>query len=389
MSLPPEEKQGYADALYSKRRDQVLLEFMPIFAVIAALCVGAFLLLMSHVNPLFAYAIIAAGAFGTPQRISSTLLVFTPLLLGSLGIGIAFRTNCFNLGGQGQAWMGYLTAGTVAIAFINFVAVSPIAIVYAMLTAFLAGGLVAFVPAILKTELNINEVVVTIIMNYITFYVSVFLLDYFISTPLLPTVILLPSIFYRLSIGFFLGLAVVPVIWLIVNRLAIGYKMQVTGYSIRTAKCSGIDTRKVIWLAMFLSGGLMGLGGGIDLLGNYHRVYTDYAASIGFTAVTVAMLGNLDPLGTLVAALFISALRQGGLYLQIVFDVPPNLIDVIEATILLFLLVGRYVIKKAGTPVLPKVYLFQAQRRPLHTCLGGFFVGIVLEFALELFFHEI
>jgi ABC-type uncharacterized transport system permease subunit len=318
-------------------------------AIALALFVGAGLLLAAGVDPLAAYRALLDGAIGSSGAIQLLLLDFTPLLIIALGLAAAFRARVWNIGADGQFQMGALVA---AVVLLRVPIGSPLlAIPVAMAVGAVAGAVVGLGIAVLRARWHINEVVTSLLSNYIVF----FLLAYVVRGPLrdaggaatlqskrLPDAGILPLIpGSRVHVGLLVGLALVPVLAWTLARTPFGFKTRAVGLNAEAAEAAGIATRKVITRTMLISGGLAGLAGAIQLMGSEFRLTASISTGIGFTAIVVALLGRLGPFGIVFSALLIAGLSVGGDAMEFRNGVPNAVVLAIEALIVLFVLLAN------------------------------------------------
>jgi simple sugar transport system permease protein len=331
----------------------------PLIAILLALLVGAVGitlfsgLVAGHSNfdiglPVAAYSALLEGV-ATPNGLTSTLVYATPLILAGLGIALGFKAGLFNIGGRGQFLMGAVGSMTVAT-FIGNSQASYITIPLALLVGGLFGAAAGFIPGFLKATSGAHEVVTTIMLNY----VFVFVTYWAISGPLaLPgahqpiTVDVatrnaaLPIVLGRDGhAGILLALLAVPVIWFLLYRTTLGFEIRAAGANPDAARYSGMRTNGLIVLTMSIAGFMSGLAGSTTILGVVHQIAPGYDTTVGFDAITVALLGRSNPVGVLFAGLLLGAMRAGSQTMQIQAGVPPELIDALQAIILVFLVVN-------------------------------------------------
>ncbi len=347
----------------------------PLVAILLALLVGAVgITLFSglvprHSNfdvglPLAAYAALLQGV-ASPNGLTSTLVYATPLILAGLGIALGFKAGLFNIGGRGQFLMGAVGSMAVATA-IGSSQPSFITIPLALLVGGLFGAAAGFIPGFLKATSGAHEVVTTIMLNY----VFVFATYWAISGPLaLPGAhqpitadvatqnAALPIILGRDGhAGILLALLAVPIIWFLLYRTTLGFEIRAAGANPDAARYSGMKTNRLIVLTMSIAGFMSGLAGSTTLLGVVHQMAPGYDTTVGFDAITVALLGRSNPVGVLFAGLLLGAMRAGSQTMQIQAGVPPELVDALQAIILVFLVVNilrRWLRGRAGSPVSP------------------------------------
>ena len=327
---------------------------MPLFAFALALVVGAIVIVLSSVLvlknafdptlPLTAYGALAQGAFGSFDSVVSTLVLTTPLLLAGLGVAIGFRAGLFNIGAQGQFLMG--AVGSVATAVHFQQAPAAVAITAGLIGGTLAGAAWGLVPGLLKAISGAHEVVTTIMMNYIAFAA----LAWIVSGPLQqpgsvpPTtpsvgIAALPIVLGRSGhIGIFIAFIAVPLAWFLLFRTTRGFEIRAVGANPDAARYAGIKPKRLIVLTMSIAGLLAGLAGACTVLGITHTMNPSFSTSVGFDAITVALLGRSNPIGVMMAAILFGAMRAGAGPMQINAGVPVELVDVIQGLILLFLI---------------------------------------------------
>jgi ABC-type uncharacterized transport system permease subunit len=298
------------------------------------------------------------GWSNTFTPISETLTYATPLLIASIGVGIAFQTGIFNIGANGQAVLGGI-AGAVVGSMLHMPTVFHLPLT---LLAGIAGGMAAgSIPGLLKAFTGAHEVIVTIMWNYVMY---AFLLFVVLSTPFQqpgqqndisrtmdPSAQLAPlfgtSSGLRVNYGIFVAIAVVAFAWWFLERSSLGFDFRVTGANPSAAKASGINSRVVLILVFWVSGGLAGLAGIVQAASTTHFIDGGFLignAGIGFTAITVALLGRNKPFGIVWASLLFAALGVGGRAMQASTGIPLDLASVIQSAIVLFV----------ATPVLVK-----------------------------------
>jgi general nucleoside transport system permease protein len=286
----------------------------------------------------------------TLTPISETLTYATPLLIVSIGVGVAFQTGLFNIGANGQAVIGGI-AGTAVGSMLRLPTVVHLPL--ALIGAIMGGMLCGAVPGLLKAYTGAHEVIVTLMFNYVTY---AFLLYCVLSTPfqqpgqqndisrtLYPTAILAPLFGaksgLRVSYGIFVAIAVVVFAWWLLDRSSLGFDFRVTGANPSAARASGINGKSIIVLVFLISGGLAGLAGFVEVASTTHYIDGGFLignAGIGFTAITVALLGRNRPMGIVWASLLFAALDVGGRNMQASTGIPLDLATVIQSAIVLF-----------------------------------------------------
>jgi len=315
-----------------------------LFTVLVALAMGAVVMALSGKNPREAYASLFIGAFGGKLNIADTLLAATPLIFTGLATAVAFRAGIFNVGVEGSLYLGAFAAAWVGFTFLSLP--GPLIMVLAMLAAGVVGGLWALIPGYLKAYLKVDEIVTTIMLNYVAIYFTSYLVNYPYRVPGLansmsPKIapgaelprLLPPS---QLNLAFPIAVAAAIILHFIFTRTTLGYELRTVGSNPLFARWSGITLASVILKVMFVSGFLGGLAGAGQVLGVNYRFVDNFSPGYGFDGITVALLGRNTPLGALLAAILFGALRSGGSTMEIFTDVPKDLVDILEATIIFF-----------------------------------------------------
>ncbi len=278
--------------------------------------------------------------------LSDTVVNATPLILAGLAVSLAFKSGLFNIGAQGQFIFGAIAASYVGFNF-EF---SPIlhvslALMAGIISAGIYGGFVGF----LKAKTGAHEVIVTIMLNYIASFFLLWILKTktFLRpgniNPLAPDIkpsAELPQLLgkdLRIHLGIIIALVTSVIIWWLLNKSTLGFKFRSVGANANAAKTAGISTGFVTFTTMFICGALAGLGGAVHVLGTNHALGTDVGGTYGFDAITVALLGRASVLGTVLAAFLFGALQTSGLNLLSVTGTPPEIVQVIQALIVLFI----------------------------------------------------
>ena len=298
--------------------------------------------------PIDAYAALIGGV-ASFNGLTATLVYATPLVLAGLGVAIGFKAGLFNIGGRGQFLMGAVGAMAVATA-IGGQAGAWVTIPLALLAGGLLGGVAGFVPGFLKATSGAHEVVTTIMLNYILVFVTYWAISGPLALPRAPQPITadtgnlhasLPILIGRDgNLGIFIALAAVPSMWFLLYRTTIGFEIRAAGANPDAARYGGMKTRQLIVMTMSLSGLMCGLAGAVTLLGVVHQMAPGYDTTIGFDAITVALLARSNPIGVCFAGLLLGAMRAGAQVMQIQAGVPAELVDALQAIILLFLVIN-------------------------------------------------
>lgn len=315
-----------------------------VIMVIVALLIGAVLVVLSGNTPGEAYLTMLRGAFGSTQKITELFVKLIPTLIMALGVSIAFRAQLWNIGAQGQFIMGSICSMVIAL----YLPVSiPIRMIVAFIAAVVAGGLWAGLAGWLKTRFNANEVITTLMFNYIANYLLLYLINGPMQDPysdlsqtdLIPDGMRLAKLFgtYRLHTGIFL-LMLVVLIMIFFWRTTLGYRINLVGQGEKVATYAGIHVDKTVVVTMCISGAFSGLAGFIETFGINYRLLDGIAGDAGNIATIVALLGSLNVYGIIAAAMFFSVLLCGGASMQRMTDVPYSVVDVIQGLIIILII---------------------------------------------------
>jgi len=374
------------------RRGSGLLQklLVPVLAVFTALVVGAFVIVLSDAalialwtsdplaalqqsiaSVLDAYGALFTGALGSPQAyfdafasgdidqiiaafnpISESLLAATPLIFTGLAVALGFRAGLFNIGGEGQLYLGAMFAGFIGFSVLGlpwFIHL-PLAVAF----GFVGGALWGFIPGILKARTGAHEVIVTIMLNYVAYR----LLDWILrqpfyqrpdrSDPISPVVepsAVIPPIIdgLRLHWGFALALVAAAVVSWLLFRSTLGFEFRAVGLNPSAARYAGMSISRTLVLVMAISGGLAGLAGTTEILGVNKALTPGFSPGYGFDGIAVALLGGSSPLGVVLAAILFGVLRAGATPMQSATGIPIDLVVVIQALVIMFVAAPRLI----------------------------------------------
>ncbi len=314
-----------------------------LLAVVAGLAVAAILISASDVNPVVAYTALARGAFGNPEAIGTSLGRAIPLVLAGLGVALAFRCGVWNVGAEGQIYLGGLFGVLVGLYVTGLPAVIHIPLT--LLAGFVGGALWGGIAGYLKARYNVNEIVSTLMLNYIAIYI----VGSLVRGPLrespssenwtariadsarLPLIV--PEA--RLSSGIIVALLAAVLLYILLWRTPVGYQVRTVGANKVAALHAGMN---IVWtqvLAMLISGGLAGLAGVAEIAGAQYRLRSGFLLNYGYDAIAVAMLGQLNPLAVLVSGILFGGLRAGAGTMQRMVNLPSSLVFVVQGTVVL------------------------------------------------------
>jgi len=316
---------------------------VPVVAVFLGLLIGAIILLISGASPIEAYSALLKGSFGSPAAIQRTLEKTTPLIFSGLAVAFAFKAGLFNIGAQGQLLIGAIVAAFVGY---SMEGLSPfIHIPLALAAGGLAGALYGAIPGVLKAYTGAHEVIVTIMLNYVAYNITNYLVNGPWKDPSPTNVIartarILPSaelpIINHIPLGFIIAVLTAVLVWWLIYRTTLGFELRTVGLNSSAAQYAGIRVARMIILAMVISGLLAGFGGAVETLGIVRRYEPGFNVGLGFDGITVALLGKTSPFGVIPAALLLGAMRAGSNVMQLEAHVAKEIIDIITAIILFF-----------------------------------------------------
>jgi len=326
----------------------------PVGAIALAFFLAACAMLVAGVSPADGFEALFIGSLGGRQQIAETLVQTTALLFPALGICLAFRAGLFNIGAEGQLLIGGLAAGAAGA---HLGAPTPVAVFVLLACGFAGGGFWGAIAGWLRAQFNANEVISTLMLNFVAFNVASYLVSGPLKSPAatgaetapLPNSSWLPLLLpdTRLSIGLLIALLAAVVLAWVLSRTVFGFELRAAGDAPEAARRNGVNMPRMTLLALTLSGAIAGLGGATIVTGVLHRFNTQMAPGYGYTAIAVALVGDLNPLWICVAAFGFGILEAGGLAMQALADVPKDAIHVIEGLIILVLAARRYIATRA------------------------------------------
>ena len=336
----------------------------PLIAIVISFLIGAIIMLATGNNPLIAFGALFRGAFGDPLAIGRTLLTATPLIFTGLAVAVAFRAGLFNIGGEGQFFIGAITAAWLGVS-LGFL--GPLGMVLAILGCALTGFLWGAIPGFLKAYFGAHEVITTIMLNFVAIYLATYLaLNPLRSEGLVPGTATIdfgariPFIglgLGRVNYGLLLALVAAAAVYLLLWRTRRGFEIRAVGLSPGAANYAGMSIGLNTVLALAIGGSLAALGGGEEVLGVYGKMSIPFVYNVGFNGIGVALLGRNHPVGVVLGAILFGGLTAGAQEMQFSTDVPLQLADVLLAVILLLvtatklveLIVGKRARALAGT----------------------------------------
>ena len=327
--------------------------FYTLISIVIGFVVGAILLSIAKINPLDAYKQLFNGVFGKPKFMVWCLIYAAPLIFTGLSVAFSFKTGVFNIGAEGQFVVGSLTACILGI-LVKAPAIIHVPLCF--IGAALAGGIWGAIVGVLKIKKGVNEVLSYIMFNWIAFYLSNFVVNLSIihkdgggeatkdiaatARILAPKSIIAATGASAANYGFILAIVFAVIVWFIINRTTLGFKLRAVGFSNTAAQYAGIDTGKSFLTAMAFSGALAGIGGAVQLMGMSGRI-SQFSGQegYGFQGITVALIASSNPIACIFAGIFYGAMKYGGGKLSLV-NAPAEVVDIIMGIIILFIAIS-------------------------------------------------
>jgi len=335
--------------LYYSRRLSILTTFS---AVIIAFGVAGLFFTIIGLNPLEVYSYIG-GVFASPTLLLESFKRAIPIGLAALGLSIAFRMNFWNIGAEGQMYMGMLASTGIVLLHVYYGLIPDYFVLLLMLlAAFFTGGLWCSLPAFLKAKMKVNEILTTLMMNYIAMYLADFLIygpwrdpkgyGFPLSVPF-PEYSKLTIIFGEFAYGGLLLLCLTAVlVFTILKYTKLGFELKIVGESIETARYAGINLSKVVTVGGFIAGGIAGMGGLTIVSGIIGRLRPRASPGYGYTAIIVVLLSALNPWLIIPVSIFFGGLFVAGDILQATLRIPGAAVEMYQALIFLFIVIGEF-----------------------------------------------
>jgi len=333
-----------------------------VFASFLSITIGVAVLIFSFymcgINVMSAIQTLYFGAIGTYNSISETLLLASILALISYGLTISFTANVWNIGAEGQYMMGAIASTVLSLTFKNLP--GYILIPLSLVIGILAGLLWALLPGVLLVKYSVNEVLTTLMMNYIAQYILSWLVtgplqdrtSLFPESPYIPSQAHLPRIIalYRINyISLILLIALAPLIYIIISKTYFGMSLRILGSSRRVAKYAGLNVEKLIISSLLISGALSGLAGAIEILGIQYRLRPGIVQGYGYTGIVITLVGNMHPYGCLLASIFIASLMNGISQVCQLYQLPIGLTQILQSIFLITFVSVKFLLEYLST----------------------------------------
>lgn len=344
-----------------ERNERRLTVLTPIVSVFLALLVGAIIIACLGKNPLVGYGAMLQGSLSDVSKIGKTLERACPLIFTSLCAVFAYKCGVYNLGGEGQFIMGGCASAAVIL---GLGVEGPGALSLGLVAGIVAGGIWGLLPGVMKITRGLNEMITTIMLNYIALYFMEYIFKNAYSDQGLPKTVAVPQS-ARLPevlgthVGVILAILLGVLLWYVIFRTSFGFKIRAVGMNPIASRVNGFSVKRLVLLAFILSGAIAGLGGAVEFLGKTpFRLADGFGSGFGFDGVAIALIAQLNPLASIVVALLFGVLSTGGTMMQSVIGVPTAIVDIIRGLIIIFAVAGMAMVK------LPKIKAYLANLGP-------------------------
>lgn len=327
----------------------------PVIAVGFSLGIITLIIYGLGISPIEGLGTLLYSSFGNAYYTTETLVRATPILLVALGLAVAFTAKVWNIGAEGQLYIGGIAAATIAIN--SGWMPAPIPSILAWIGAGVAGASWALIPALLKAKYEINEVFTTLMMNYIAIYLSSYLLHGPLMNPttLFPETVIIPPSSqlaklipgYRLHTGvLFSFLILTPLVYIFLSKTIYGFRLKLVGSSPEVARTSGINIKKQILIAFLISGFFAGLAGANEVTGVVLKMRPEISPGYGYMGIGVALLGRLNPFGIVLASIFMAGIVNGSYTLSMMLKVPIGIANFILGILIVLIVLGEVLISR-------------------------------------------
>lgn len=335
----------------AKIRDMIITNLL---AILAGLLISGFMLLLLDINPINVFKDAIITMFTDKYTMGDVFLKATPLIFTALAFAFTFKSNLFNIGAQGQFYMGSIVAIAASLQLEGKVPTWLLLIIVCTLT-FIAGGLVGGLIGFLKAYYNANEFLVSMMSTYVVLALNNYLLRTFLKeskgeypqTDALTRDAWIPTLIKgtRLHTGFILAVVAAIVVWILLYKTPLGYRIRVVGSNVHAAELSGIQSKKIYIIAFFISGALAGMAGYTEVNGVQHMLIQDFNTGIGSAGLGIAILANANPIGIIFASILFGAISVIGNLMGRMpgVSVPSSIIELMQGFVMIFVIVAYFV----------------------------------------------
>lgn len=339
---------------FLRKRSFLITGGMAAIAILAAMLIGGLLILMIGIDPILAYRYFFYGVFGNAYGFGETINKFTPLLCCALGFSIAQKSGFFNLGGEGQFYAGALCAALAAPHMDGLPAAAAISL--PILAGILGGALLSAIAGALRIAFGANELLTTLMLNYIMSYLIALLVSGVMKNPNssmeqtvpIPESARLPVLLgsSRLHAGIFIALAALLLVWFLHQRTVAGFEMRLSGINPKAARYAGVNEKRSLIIVILVSGALAGLGGALELQGNQYKLMSGFSNNFGFDGIGIAVMGQYTPVGIFLSTVLFAALRVGTSSMQRGVNVPTPILYILQGVIIISVIVSNYFVRR-------------------------------------------
>ena len=347
----------------NKRGDFGRLIFWTVLAIFLGLLICYLFLPLMGVSPSLAFTTMVTGVFSDRFTMGNILIKTTPLILTGLAFSFTYKANLYNIGAQGQFYVGCMCAAAVSLRLAEKMP-GILVLLLACAAAMAGGAFTGFIIGFLKARAGANEFLVSMMSTYVVIYLMQYSLGSwlqedkheYLKTNSLKKSVWLPKIIdgTSVSLGIVIAVAAAVIVWLILYRTTLGYRVRVTGQNINAARLSGINPVKEYMIAFAISGAVAGLAGFTEINGMQHMLLTDFESSIGSYGIGIAIMASANPIGVIFAALLFGFLQVGGTVLSHSTDAPSSVIDLMLGFVMLFVLMSFFFRRKAEIRAMKK-----------------------------------
>jgi len=327
---------------------------VPVVAIALALGLGGIMIFFAGINPLAAYQEMMKGAFGNIRGIGETLTRFVPLLFCGLAFSVAFKAGFYNVGAEGQLYMGAVGALLVGLYAPPMPGVLLIGL--GLLSSFFFGAVWLGLSGWMKWKFGANEIINTMMQNYLAILAVELLLKGALrdsqglmdQSPVIQAGAVIPYMFAGLRVSYALPMALLAAVlmYVLLNKTTVGYELRMLGKNVRVARYAGVSLLKTTVITVLLSGGLAGMAGGLELLGTQFRLMPGFSPGYGFDAIGVAVMAKHNPFASILTALLFSVIRVGAGAMQRSLGVPLPLLSIIQGMIIVFVICSDYLSRR-------------------------------------------
>ena len=339
------------EVILRKEQHRLSMWLYPIASILLAFVCGGLMLLLLDLNPLQIYTTMLVMTFNDPYSIGEIFVKAIPLMLSALSFAFAFKAGLFNIGADGQMYMGALAAVIVSL---KLAPLGPVGILsVACILSIVAGGLWSGLAGYLKAKFNANEIIITIMLNYVAFQIVNFMvngpikeqLGAYPQTDPIPKHAYIPILFSRsrLHWGLILALLFAAVFYIVLMKTTLGFKIRAVGLNANAAEYAGIQTRRILIVTMLITGTFAGVAGFLEINGVQHILIQGFSPNVGGEGTIIALLAYTHPIGIVIASLFFGFLKVGANIIQQTSKVPTSAITMIEGFVIIFVLISYYI----------------------------------------------